>query len=158
MLLHRERQERAEDMAADGGVGGMVDRPGAHDRLGPADEVLDLEEIEVAQDRLKGGSMAPRFSSKVAPQNSPVWRVWAISRFGDRRFQNAPAAEYARIRTAVDRAPFVAGVDELEEEIAAARRDGEVADLVDDEQGEAAVVADPVARGAVAFSPGRRAS
>ena len=29
-------------------------------------------------------SMAPRFSSKVAPQNSPVWRVLAISRVGDR--------------------------------------------------------------------------
>ena len=43
MLLHRERQERAEDMAADGGVGGMEDRPGAHDRFGPAEEVFDLE-------------------------------------------------------------------------------------------------------------------
>ena len=32
-------------------------------------------------------SMAPRFSSKVAPQNSPVWRVWAISRVGDRRLR-----------------------------------------------------------------------
>src|SRR5208282_1541948 len=27
-------------------------------------------------------SMAPRFSSKVAPQNSPVWRVWAVQRCG----------------------------------------------------------------------------
>ena len=53
MLLHRERQERAEDMAANGGVGGMEDRPGAHDRLGPAEEVLDLKEIAIAQDRLK---------------------------------------------------------------------------------------------------------
>jgi hypothetical protein len=42
MLLSRERQERAEDMTADGGVGGMEDRPGAHDRLGPAEEVLDI--------------------------------------------------------------------------------------------------------------------
>jgi hypothetical protein len=57
MLLHRERQERAEDMAADGGVGGMEDRPGAHDRLGPAEELLDLEEIAIAQDRLKRGDL-----------------------------------------------------------------------------------------------------
>ena len=57
MLLHRQRQERAEDMAADGGVGGMEDRPGAHDRLGPAEEVLDLEQIAVAQDRLKRGDL-----------------------------------------------------------------------------------------------------
>ena len=53
MLLHRQRQEGAEDVAADGGVGGMEDRPGAHDRLGPAEEVLDLEEIAVAQHRLQ---------------------------------------------------------------------------------------------------------
>ena len=31
--------------------------------------------------------MAPRFSSKVAPQNSPVWRVLAISRWRDRRLR-----------------------------------------------------------------------
>ena len=49
---------------------------------------------------------------------------------------------------------FVAGVDELEEQIAAARRDREVSDLVDDQQGEAAIVADPLAKGAVAFGLG----
>jgi hypothetical protein len=38
----------------------------------------------------------------------------------------------------------------LEEEITAAWRDGEIADLVDDEQREAAVVADPLAKSAVA--------
>jgi hypothetical protein len=53
MLLHRQRQEGAEDVTADGGVGGMEDRPGAHDRLGPAKEVLDKEQIAVAQDRLQ---------------------------------------------------------------------------------------------------------
>ena len=42
-------------MAADRGVGGMEDRPGAHDRLGPAEEVLDLEQIAIAQDRLQTG-------------------------------------------------------------------------------------------------------
>ena len=51
---------------------------------------------------------------------------------------------------------LVPGVDELEEEIAAAGRDGEVADLVDDEQREAAVVADPLAKSAVAFGLGER--
>ena len=49
---------------------------------------------------------------------------------------------------------FVPGVDELEEEIAAAGRDWEVADLVDDEQREPAVVADPLVKSAVAFGPG----
>ena len=52
-FLHRQRQEGAEDVTADGGVGGMEDRPGAHDRLGPAEEVLDLEKIAIAQHRLQ---------------------------------------------------------------------------------------------------------
>ena len=60
MLLHGERQERAEDMAADGRVGGMEDRPGAHDRLGPAEEVLDLKKVAIAQDRLKGCDLCVR--------------------------------------------------------------------------------------------------
>ena len=34
-------------------AGGMEDRPRAHDRLGSAEEVLDLEQIAVAQDRLQ---------------------------------------------------------------------------------------------------------
>jgi hypothetical protein len=54
------------------------------------------------------------------------------------------------------RALFVPGVDELEEEIAAAGRDWEVADLVDDEQRDAAVVADPPAKSAIAFGLGER--
>ena len=39
-------------------------------------------------------------------------------------------------------APLITGVDELEEQIAAARNDREVADFVDNEQGEAAEVSD----------------
>jgi hypothetical protein len=35
------------------GVGGVKDRPRAHDRLGPAEQVLDLEQIAIAQDRLQ---------------------------------------------------------------------------------------------------------
>src|SRR6516165_2227034 len=57
MLLHREREERAEDVAANGGVGGMEDRPGAHDRFGPTEEILDLKKVSVAQDRLKRGHL-----------------------------------------------------------------------------------------------------
>ena len=40
---------------------------------------------------------------------------------------------------------FVSGVDELEEQVAAARRDRELSDLVNDEQGGAAQEADPFA-------------
>jgi hypothetical protein len=53
LLLHRKRQERAEDVAADRRVGGMEDRPRAHDRLGSAEEVLDLQKIAIAQNRLQ---------------------------------------------------------------------------------------------------------
>ena len=53
MLLHRKRQEGTKDMPADGGVGGMEDRPRAHDRLGSADKLLDLEKIAIAQHRLQ---------------------------------------------------------------------------------------------------------
>ena len=43
---------------------------------------------------------------------------------------------------------FVAGVDELEEQIAAAGNDGQVADFVDDEQGKSAEEPDLLAQGA----------
>ena len=54
------------------------------------------------------------------------------------------------------RALFVSGVDELEEQVAAAGNDREVADLVDDEQGEAAEVSDSLAQRAFAFGLGER--
>ena len=54
------------------------------------------------------------------------------------------------------RALFVAGVDELEEEIAAARHDGQVTDLIDDQQCWTAVEADPLAQRAFAFGLGER--
>ena len=44
-------------MAADGGVGGMEDRPGAHYRLGSAEEILDKEKIAIAQNRLQRGHL-----------------------------------------------------------------------------------------------------
>ena len=49
MVLHRKRQEGTEHVTADGGVGGVKDRPRAHDRLGAAEEVLDPQQIAIAQ-------------------------------------------------------------------------------------------------------------
>ena len=54
------------------------------------------------------------------------------------------------------RALFVAGVDELEEQIASAGHDRQVADLVDDEQSGPAVEADPLAQCAFTFGFGER--
>ena len=52
---------------------------------------------------------------------------------------------------------FVTGVDELKEEIAAAWHDWEVADLVDDEQGEAAEELDFLTQNSLAFCLGEGA-
>jgi len=49
VFLHDEGKEGAEYMAADGGIGGMVDRPCPHYCLGAAEQVFDLQEIAVAQ-------------------------------------------------------------------------------------------------------------
>ena len=40
-----------------GALGGMEDRPGAHDRLGSAEEILDNEKIAIAQNRLERGHL-----------------------------------------------------------------------------------------------------
>ncbi len=53
MVLHRKRQEGTEHVTADGGVGGVKDRPRAHDRLGAAEEVLDPQQIAIAQHSLQ---------------------------------------------------------------------------------------------------------
>jgi hypothetical protein len=50
---------------------------------------------------------------------------------------------------------FVACVDQLEEEIGAIGGDGQIADLVDDQQGCAAVEADLLDQAALSFSPGQ---
>jgi len=68
----------------------------------------------------------------------------------------APFGE-ASVRRQDHGAFFIAGVDELEEQIAAAGDHGQVADLVDDEQGEAAEESDPLAQDALAFGLGERA-
>src|SRR5215212_7434149 len=52
---------------------------------------------------------------------------------------------------------LVAGVDQLEEEVAATGHDRQVADLVDDQQGKAAVEADLLAQAALPLGPGERA-
>ena len=51
---------------------------------------------------------------------------------------------------------LVAGVDELEEQIAAAGHDRQVADLVDDQQGGPAEEADPLLQAALALGRGER--
>ena len=53
MLLHDERQEGAEYVAADGGVGGVEYWARTHEGLATPEEVLHLQEIAVAQDRLQ---------------------------------------------------------------------------------------------------------
>src|SRR5262249_35757042 len=52
---------------------------------------------------------------------------------------------------------LVAGVDELEEQIAAAWDDRQVADFINDEQGEAAEESDLLSQRALAFGLGKRA-
>ena len=53
MLLHDERQEGAEYVAANGGVGGVEDWARPHEGLATPEEVLHLQEIAVAQNRLQ---------------------------------------------------------------------------------------------------------
>lgn len=52
-LAQDQGEERAEHMATDGGVGGVIDRPRAHQRLGGAEQGLDLHQVAVAQNRLQ---------------------------------------------------------------------------------------------------------
>src|SRR5436305_228418 len=70
--------------------------------------------------------------------------------------EDVPPLSEAAVGGEDHRALFVAGVDELEEQIAAAGDDGQIADLVDDEQREAAEVSDPFAQGAFPFGFGER--
>jgi hypothetical protein len=77
----------------------------------------------------------------------------------ERRCDDGVAEDLAPFRkTAVGgqdhSAPLVAGIDELEEQIAAAGGDRQVADFVDDQQRAAAQEADFLAQGALAFGFG----
>jgi hypothetical protein len=60
-----------------------------------------------------------------------------------------------RFETDGERAALIAGVDEPEEEIASAGRHREVADLIDDQQGEATEEADLLAQHALALGLGQ---
>src|SRR3712207_7258171 len=51
--LQHEREEGAEDVAADGGIGGVVDRARAQHALGFAEQVLHCEKLAVPQHRLQ---------------------------------------------------------------------------------------------------------
>ena len=69
LLLQHERQERAGRGLRQGGIGGMIDRPGAQDRLGTAEQVLDLQQIAVAKHRLQRGeaSVGAQHEDAVVP-------------------------------------------------------------------------------------------
>src|SRR5215213_3851901 len=73
LLAQHQGEEGAEDVAADGGVGGVVDRPGAHQRLGGAEQVLHLQQVAVAEHGLQRGdagvelpisALSPRLSCR----------------------------------------------------------------------------------------------
>ena len=54
-LLQHQGEERAKHMATNGGIRGVIDRAGAEDRLGTAEQILDLQQIAVAQHGLQRG-------------------------------------------------------------------------------------------------------
>ena len=57
-LAQHQRQEAAEQVAADGGVAGVIDRPGFEDGLGGAEDLLHLPQLAVAHGHLEGGELA----------------------------------------------------------------------------------------------------
>ena len=54
LLAQDQGQKGAEHVTADGRIRGMVDGPRAHQRLGGPEELLHLDQVAVAQDRLQG--------------------------------------------------------------------------------------------------------
>ena len=53
-FLSEDRGEKgAKDVAANGGVTGMIDRPGFEQRLGASKELLDLKKVTIAQHGLE---------------------------------------------------------------------------------------------------------
>ena len=78
-------------MAADGGVGGMEDRPGAHDRLGSAEEILDKEKIAIAQNRLQWGHLRIGRKTKI-----PSKRASSVSLPASISNERAPLAPALR--------------------------------------------------------------
>src|SRR4051794_10516558 len=82
-----------------------------------------------------------RSSSAVATTGSP---------------KTSPHSAKPRLEVRIIGTFLVAGVDELEEEVAATRRDRQVADLVDHEERGAAQIADALSELAVVFGLGER--
>src|SRR5262249_9842146 len=70
--------------------------------------------------------------------------------------KNVPPLAEAAIRGQDHRALLIAGVDQLEEQIAGASADGEIADLINDEQRGAAKEADAFAQTSFAVGLGER--
>lgn len=68
-FLQQQRQERAKDVAADRRIAGVEDRPGAHDRFGAAEQVLDPHQVAVAQHRLQ----------RRQPSDAGNWPRWRAS-------------------------------------------------------------------------------
>ena len=75
MLLQGEREEGAEHVAANGGVGGMEDRSRAHRRLGALEQGLDLKQITIAQHGLQRGHMG------VGPQHEHAVEARLLGEF-----------------------------------------------------------------------------
>jgi len=82
----------------------MKDRPGAHDLLGPADEVLDLKKVAVTQDRLKRGDLGVG-----ALHEDPVLaRLLGELAHVDLELGGAPGSDLARIAPLAEVSRFVA--------------------------------------------------
>ena len=75
-------------------------------------------------------------------------------RCDDRIAENLPPFAEAAIGGQDHRASLVAGVDQLEEQVACTGADGEIADLIDDQQRGAAEEADALAQAPFAFGLG----
>src|ERR1700693_4391158 len=68
-LAQHERQERAEHVAANGGVLLMINRPGVENGLGRSEDVLDFEKLAVAQhdgERVEAGVGAQDIETVIA--------------------------------------------------------------------------------------------
>src|SRR4249920_3363747 len=50
---HDERQERTKYVSPDRRIGEMKDRPRPHHGLGSQDQVFDLQQVAISQDRLQ---------------------------------------------------------------------------------------------------------
>jgi hypothetical protein len=125
---------------------------GASAGLARAGCSLSCEHLLEADRRTRGvDSMSHR--SGIRPRDGGDGRGTLWRRQGRRR--SRPTRE-ATVRGEDHGALFVAGVDELKEQIAPAGRDRQIADVIDDQQREAAEVAGLLPKRPFAFGPGQR--